>query len=127
MSEQKHKEMKTKLHTSNTYSTNRTLESVIWISAIILFFILFSYTNAFANPTNFKDESYIDDIPFNTTEIYNEIITEQQLAEFTFEEEEYINDIPFDTKSISAECLYRRAISVEFSLEEEQFINDIEL
>lgn len=145
--------MKTKLHTRNTYSANRTFESVIWVIAVILLFILFSYTNAFANPTkiereshindipfntemrvilvaspfNINEESYINDIPFNTTEIFIDIITEQELAEFDFEEEEYIDDITIDTKCISTHCLYQRAISVEFNLEEEQFINDIEL
>lgn len=145
--------MKTKLHTRNTYSANRTLESIIWVTAIILLFILFSYTNTFANPTtleresyindipfntemrvnlvastfNLNEETYIDDIPFNTTELYNDIIAEQEPAEFDFDEEEYIDDITIDTKCISTHCLYQRAISVEFNLDEEQFINDIEL
>ncbi len=35
---------------------------------------------------NFTEESYIDDIPFSTTEVYNEIFTEQQLVQFDFEE-----------------------------------------
>ena len=67
------------------------MKSLIKITAAIAVAILFS-TSINASPIYFSEESYIDDIPFSTTEVYNEIITEQQLAEFDFEEEEYIVD-----------------------------------
>ena len=102
------------------------MKSLIKITAAITIAIVFS-TNLNASSINFSEESYIDDIPFSTTEIYNEIITEQKLAEFDFEEEHYIDDITINTKCISTECKYQRAILVVFSLEEEQFINDMEL
>ncbi len=82
-------------------------------------------TNLHASTINFTEESYINDIPFNTTEVYNDIIAEQNLTQFNFEEEEYIDDIQVDTKCISTQCLYQEAISVEFNFEEEQYINDI--
>jgi len=100
------------------------MKSLINITAAIAVAIIFS-VNLVASPINFTEESYINDIPFSTTEVYNEIITEQNLAEFDFEEEEYIDDIPVDTKCISTQCLYQKAISVEFNFEEEQYINDI--
>ena len=100
------------------------MKSLIKITAAIAVAIIFS-VNLNASPTNFREETYIDDIPFSTSEVYNEIITEQQLAEFDFEEEEYIDDITVDTKCISTQCLYQKAISVEFNFEEEQYIDDI--
>jgi len=96
------------------------------ITALITIAIIFS-VNLNASPVNFNEESYIDDIPFSTTEIYNEIITEQQLTDFTLEEEQYIDDIPFNTECISTNSQYQKAISVEFNFEEEEYINDIEL
>jgi hypothetical protein len=102
------------------------MKTLTKITALIAIAIIFS-VNLNASPVNFNEESYIDDIPFNTTEIYNEIITENQLADFSFEEEQYIDDIPFNTECISAYCQYQKAISVEFNFEEEQYINDIEL
>lgn len=95
------------------------------ITALIAIAIMFS-ANLIASPVNFSEELYIDDIPFNTTEVYNDIIAEQKLAEFIFEEEEYIDDIPFDTKCISTNCIYNKAISVVFDFEEEAYIDDIE-
>ncbi len=100
------------------------MKSLTKITAAIAIAIIFS-VNLNASPINFSAESYIDDIPFSTSEVYNEIITEQQLSEFDFEEEEYIDDIPVNTKCISTQCLYQRAISVEFNFEEEQLIDDI--
>ncbi len=96
------------------------------ITAAIAIAILFS-ANLIASPINFTEESYINDVPFSTSEIYNEVMAEQQLAEFDFEEEEYINDITIDTKCITIECLYNEAISVEFNFEEEEYIDDINL
>ena len=100
------------------------MKSLIKITAAIAIAIIFS-VNLNASTINFSEESYINDIPFNTTEIYNEIIVDQNLTEFDFEEEEYIDDIPVDTKCISTQCLYQEAISVEFNFEEEQYIDDI--
>jgi len=100
------------------------MKTITTITALIAIAIMFS-ANLVASPVNFNEESYINDIPFSTTEIYNEIITEQQLADFTFEDEQYIDDIPFDTKCVSTNCLYQKAISVEFNFAEEQYIDDL--
>ena len=99
------------------------MKSLIKITIAILFSV-----NLIASPINFtEEESYINDVPFSTSEIYNEVMAEQQLAEFDFEEEEYIDDITIDTKCISAQCLFQEAISVEFNFEEEEYIDDINL
>ena len=100
------------------------MKSLIKTTTAIAIAIIFS-VNLNASPTNFTEEAYINDVPFNTSEIYNEVMAEQQLAEFDFEEEQYINDITIDTKCISAACFYQEAISVKFNFEEEEYINDI--
>ncbi len=100
------------------------MKSLIKITAAIAVAIIFS-VNLNASTLNFSEETYINDIPFSTSEVYNEIITEQNLTEFDFEEEKYIDDIPVDTKCISTQCQYQKAISVEFNFEEEQLIDDI--
>ncbi len=95
-------------------------------SLIVTLTILFSF-NLSAALYTFTDEAYIDDIPFNTNEIYNDILAEQNLPEFNFEEEYYISDIPFNTECVTTDCLYEQAVSVDFNFEEEEFINDMEL
>ncbi len=86
--------------------------------------ILFSTTLS-ASAFNFDEESYINDIPFDTEEVYNNIIIEQKLMDFDFEEEKYVDDIPFDTECLSADCRYQKAMLVEFVFEEEKFIDDM--
>lgn len=96
--------MKTKLHTA----------------ALITMITLFT-ANLFASEFNFEEESYIDDIPFKTEMVVNEMMT----PEFDFEDEAYINDIPFNTASIAASYVYNTAITVLFEMEEEAYIDDI--
>ena len=57
------------------------MKTITTITVLIAFAIMFT-ANLNTSPVNFNEESYIDDIPFSTTEIYNEIIAEQQLADF---------------------------------------------
>lgn len=113
--------MKAKLHTNETYSTNRTLETFIWIFGLVLLFAVFSYTNASANTIEFSEESYIDDIPFDT----EMIVYGLQTPEFDFEEEEYIDDIPFNTACVTANCVYKKAIQVVFEMNDEEYIDDL--
>ena len=102
------------------------MKSIIKITAAITIAIIFS-VNLNASPISFNEELYIDDIPFSTSKVYNEIMTEKYLAEFDFDEEDYIDDITINTRCISANCRYQKAISVEFNFEDEQYIDDIEL
>ena len=101
------------------------MKLLIKITTAVTIAVLFS-TSINASCFDLNDESYIDDIPYSTAEIYNEKIAEQNLAEFSFEEEQYIDDITINTKCISAQCLYQTAISIEFNFDEEQYIDDIE-
>ena len=99
------------------------MKTITTITTLIAIVIMFS-ANLNASPVNFNEESYINDIPFSTTEIYNETIAEHNLAQFDFEEEQYIDDIPFDTECVSTNCLYQEATAVEFNFEEEEYIVD---
>lgn len=113
--------MKTKQHSTATYSSNRSLETVIWISVIALIIIVFSMSTASATPINFEEEPYINDIPFNTEMVINEMTT----PEFNFDEESYINDIPFNTVCVAADYRYKKAISVKFEMDDEENVNDM--
>ena len=102
------------------------MKTLLKITAAIAVAIIIA-TNLNASPINFNEKSYINDISFSTTKIYNEIITENQLTDFTLEEEQYIDDIPINRECISTNSQYQKAIAVEFNFEEEQYIDDIEL
>jgi hypothetical protein len=108
--------------TKENYKTMNTLNITKTTAAI--FIILFSI-NLSATVLNIEDENYINDIPFDTHEIYNDIVDRADLMMFDFEEEAYINDIPFDTKCITADCEYEKALQEEFSFDEESYIDDI--
>ena len=104
------------------YNTMKTLNITKTIA--VIFVTLFTI-NLSAAVLNFEEENYINDIPFDTHEIYNEIVERTDLMEFDFEEETYINDIPFDTKCITVDCGYEKALQEEFSFDEESYIDDI--
>ena len=58
----------------------------------------------------FEEESYIDDIPFDTKSIADNYLMEETInTDFIFEEEAYVDDIPFDTKKITLESTYQYA------------------
>ena len=88
---------------------------------IILSIILLIGINTFATPKNFnfEDEAYINDIPFDTEKIVNE------LSKTEFEDEAYIDDIPFDTEAIVIIYKYNKAVGELFELEDEADIKDI--
>lgn len=113
--------MKTNLHTASTYNTNRSLENIIWVSAITLLIILFSYNNSQGNPMNFEDEAYIDDIPFDTEMVVSNMV----ISEFDFADESFIDDIPFSTHFVVLDLNFENNYSTPFSIEEETYINDI--
>lgn len=95
------------------------------ILAAILSIIL--QTSALADGFKLKEESYIDDIPFNTTEIYYEILAADtgNLYLPSLNEEAYIDDIPFDTQEIAQIVQSEMAIAKSFKMTEECYIDDI--
>ncbi|RLD43424.1 MAG: hypothetical protein DRI89_04610 [Bacteroidetes bacterium] len=88
---------------------NITMKTLLQSATLIVIITLVFTTNSFASEVNFKDEAYIDDIPFSTEMIFNSIMN----PEFNMEEEAFIDDIPFNT-----------SLMVDFEMEEEAFIND---
>ena len=115
-------------------------------------------TNTFnLGATNYgnSEETFINDIPFDTKTVVTELLADKALEAFRFEQEEYVNDIPFDTEAIASivtekgnampdfeeepyiddipfntekiacESHYNTAVSVNFEMEDENYINDI--
>jgi len=61
-----------------------------------------------------SEESYVDDIPFNTQEIASNSIINKIKSQ---PDEATVNDIPFSTEKIMFECLISRMVKV-YRLEE---------
>ncbi|MBK9292075.1 MAG: hypothetical protein IPM52_10690 [Bacteroidetes bacterium] len=72
-----------------------------------------------------NDETYIDDIPFDTRAIFDSVQASRFTAEFRPSEEPYVDDIPFDTRSIATQALSEQALNQRFRMPEEAYINDI--
>nr|NQU94194.1 hypothetical protein [Bacteroidota bacterium] len=79
---------------------------------------------------SFEDEGDVDDIPFNTKEIVDNLVCKGHLAQayamldiyyFDFEDEKDVDDIPFDTKEI-----YDNIIDIfHFDFEDEEDVDDL--
>jgi hypothetical protein len=65
-----------------------TLINTSTLLVILTLFLVVS-TSTF----NIIEESYINNSSFNTVEVYNESVIDQQIQEFDFKDEKYINDI----------------------------------
>ena len=66
----------------------------------------FIYAVAGSQEFEMEEESYVNDIPFNTDSLSKVYLSEKALEEdFEMEEEAYVDDIPFDTYSVVSECL----------------------
>jgi hypothetical protein len=74
-----------------------------------------------------KEESYIDDIPFNTAEIFDAYFNgDTNIIELPSPSDEaYIDDIPFNTEKVAAEVLSEKAMAETFTLHDEEYIDDI--
>ncbi|MBZ0242249.1 MAG: hypothetical protein K8F24_03455 [Bacteroidales bacterium] len=94
------------------------------LTAVILF--LFCSVQLSAANYRYTKESYIDDIPFDTKQIFDSIRYQKAItASFIPEEEPYIDDIPFDTEKIVMQYYADSAMNIRFEMPEEQAINDI--
>ena len=113
--------MKAQTTLQNALPANRSWEIAIWFFGMTVLALLFLNNNALAINSEFEDEKYINDIPFDTEWVVSELMN----PGFNFEEEAYIDDIPFNTACIAADCKYKKAISVLFEMEDESYIDDI--
>jgi hypothetical protein len=69
------------------------MNTLTTITALIAIAIMLS-ANLNASLVNFNEESYIDDIPFNTECVSANCCYHKAISvEFNFEEEQYIDDI----------------------------------
>ena len=101
-----------------------TMKTLILTSILLTGLTVFSY----AKPLNdiysiqepiLTEESYIDDIPFDTWEIAVDAIMDGD--EVNLEEESYVNDIPFNTHEIACRVLLRKMLETSGEIN----INDI--
>lgn len=80
--------------------------------------------NMMAAEFDLEEENYINDIPFDTYVIaFEPKISDTNI--FEMEEEAYIDDIPFNTEVIAENYNYNAAMNQVFEMPEENFINDI--
>ena len=93
------------------------------IPALFLILSIMFATNTFSIKRDIKleEETYIDDIPFNTEWIVYELTD----PTYELEDEAYIDDIPFNTACVTVNCNYMKAISVNYEMEDEANIDDI--
>lgn len=96
---------------------------------IILSLITLITTSTIANISDeefyLEEESYIDDIPFDTWNVAMNNDSYWTNPGFLLEEEEYVSDIPFSTYDIATDFIMNQAMAIEFNMEEEPFIDDI--
>ncbi len=98
----------------------KTLKNLTALIATLALMISLNL-NAESFNMQFEEESYINDIPFDTEMVVNEMM----MPEYDFEEEAYIDDIPFDTECIAKNCIYQKAISVDYDMDDEAYVDDI--
>lgn len=97
------------------------MKTKIYTTALITLITLVSI-NLNASVINFEDEAYIDDIPFNTEEVYANVMMENI---FQMEDEVYIDDIPFNTTKIAVAAQTKHVAPEYFEMEDETYIDDI--
>lgn len=101
-----------------TIKNFKAMKTKLQTSALILILSVISIQVS-ASDFQLEDEAYINDIPFNTEIVVNNLA----FAEFDLEEENYINDIPFNTYEIAFEN--KNSDTINFEMEDEAYINDI--
>jgi hypothetical protein len=113
--------MKTKATTNSPYNSRRTVEVTLWIFGIVLVLALLISLNASAYTPPNVDDTYIDDIPFDTEIVANNML----LGAYDFEDEAYIDDLPFDTKAVTDDMANSMNDEDEFTFGKETYIDDI--
>ena len=90
--------------------------------------VLFSFSNIIAEgfDYNYQEETYINDIPFDTHAVTSKIAFEKAInVQFKVEEESYVNDIPFDTHEVVEELIEKSILNPLPKMTEETYIDDI--
>ena len=107
------------------------MKTLIHTTALLAIIAVVFTSKSFAseiNPTNFafEEETYIDDIPFNTASVVASYKYEQAVSVvFVMADEAYINDITINTEIVAEAYAYQKTISTEFQFDDEAYIDDI--
>jgi len=101
------------------------MKTKIYISAVLAIFAILFTISLTAKNFTFEDENLVNDIPFDTEQIYRQLNMEDQVPKFQFDDEELINDVPFSTEQVVETYLYTNAIQQNFTFEDEELIEDI--
>ena len=108
------------LHQSENIESMKT---TIYTIALSFTLVVLTLSSLKATAFSFKDESYIDDIPFDTRSVMEEMTNDTTM--FVLHDEKYIDDIPFDTEMVVMQQQAMESMQVTFEFEEEPYINDI--
>jgi len=101
------------------------MKTLAKITLLIITALLISL-NVIASGIEFEQEQYIDDIPFNLSEIEAQTRYDSAvIVDYTFEEEGTIDDLPMSEQQLASLRLQTVALSQQFDLEEESYIDDI--
>lgn len=73
--------------------------------------------------TKLAEESLINDIPFNTAEIYKSEMLNKKVNNLKLNDEHLVDDIPFNTEKIFTVSQIEK--SSKLVLKEEELVNDI--
>jgi hypothetical protein len=100
------------------------MKALILTSVLVTGLVLFSSAKPITDIYSIKEpilteETYINDIPFDTWEIAVDAILEGDESNFT--EESYVDDIPFNTHEIACKYLLKKMIETSGEIN----INDI--
>ncbi len=97
------------------------MKTKLQTTALITIITVILTGNLLASEFTFKDEPYIDDIPFNTEMVVSAMMN----PEFDFDDEDYIDDIQLNTSYIATNSKFTTAVSIEFQLNDEAYVDDI--
>jgi hypothetical protein len=125
---------------TKTMKTRSTYTAVLFVLTM-LFAVLLQAGNTstnLADPVNppgaepnmevaeFEEEGYVNDIPFETSEVKaNYALNKALSVSFESTEEGFVDDIPFDTEIVAVTTMYTDAVNKVFMNKEEAYVDDI--
>src|SRR3989339_1734351 len=101
------------------------MKTLLKYSLLLALLTVAFHMNANTPPTiaALPEEAYIDDIPFNTGQIFDSLVDVSLTDTYQLTDESYISDIPFNTSEVAADSMEME--TSEFNLDNETYIDDI--
>ncbi|MFA5417321.1 MAG: hypothetical protein WC341_02575 [Bacteroidales bacterium] len=101
------------------------MKTLLKYTFALALFTVALHLNANTPPTvaALPEEAYINDIPFNTGQIFDSLYDASLSDTYQLTDENYISDIPFNTVEIAADSMEME--TSEFTLDNENYIDDI--